>query len=169
MICYELYFSAHFLIIFTRAEGSTRAVICRFYFAKLWYHSFSLGQSERNWEASEGPEESSVAGNIHSAGQFWHNKLQASKFVLDIIDNGYRLPFERPCPPFYAKNNASSLSHADFVAEAIQKLVKHKCVKEVGEMPYCCNPLTVASKGKKLRLVLDLRHFNQFMRKYKFR
>ena len=35
-------------------------------------------------------------------------------------------------------------------------------------MPYCCNPLTVA-EGKKLRLVLDLRHVNPYLRKNKFR
>ena len=126
------------------------------------------GQAERDWEISEGPEEPSVAGRIHTAGQFWHNNLQASKFVTSIIDNGYRLPFERPCPPFYAKNNASSRNHPDFVADAIQKLVKQKCVKEVAEMPYCCNPLTVAG-GKKLRLVLDLRHVNEHIQKRKFR
>ena len=102
-------------------------------------------------------EETTVAGNIHKAGQFWHQALDASKFVLDIIDHGYRLPFAIPCPPFLAKNNASSLNHKDFVAEAINKLVKQKCAKEVSKPPFCCNPLTVAT-GKKLRLVLDLRH-----------
>ena len=86
-----------------------------------------------------------MAGNIHTAGQFWHDKLDASKFVLDIIDNGYRLPFARPCPPFLAKNNASSLKHKDFVAEAINKLIQQKCAKEVDQAPYCCNPLTVAT------------------------
>ena len=30
-------------------------------------------------------------------------------------------------------------------------------------MPYCCNPLTVA-KGSKLRLILDLRHVNKYVR-----
>ena len=35
-------------------------------------------------------------------------------------------------------------------------------------MPYCCNPLTVAG-GKKLRLVLDLRHVNEHIQKRKFR
>ena len=100
---------------------------------------------KRDWEVSEGPEDISVAGKIHAAGQFWHSKLDASKFVLNIIDHGYRLPFALPCPPFLAKNNASSLSHRDFVKETIQKLVNQKCVKEVEQAPYCCNPLAVAT------------------------
>ena len=29
-------------------------------------------------------------------------------------------------------------------------------------MPYCCNPLTVAGSRDKLRLVLDLRHINEY-------
>ena len=117
---------------------------------------------------SDSTDEQSVAGKIHEKGSFWHESLSASKFVLDIIDNGLRLPFAEPCPPFAAKNNASSRNNRAFVEEAIQKLVRQKCVKEVEQQPFCCNPLTVA-KGKKLRLVLDLRHVNAFLRKFKFR
>ena len=109
-----------------------------------------------------------MAGRIHSAGQFWHSSLDASKFVLDVIDNGYRLPFDHPCPPFLAKNNASSRNHKAFVAEAITKLLKQNCAKEVPQPPFCCNPLTVAT-GKKLRLVLDLRHVNAHLKIFKFR
>ena len=117
---------------------------------------------------SDSTDEQSVAGKIHESGSFWHESLSASKFVLNIIDNGLRLPFAEPCPPFAAKNNASSRNNRAFVEEAIQKLVRQKCVKEVEQQPFCCNPLTVA-KGKKLRLVLDLRHVNAFLRKFKFR
>ena len=46
--------------------------------------------------------------------------------------------------------------------------MKQKCVQEVKQAPYCCNPLTVAT-GKKLRLVLDLRHVNAYLKKFKFR
>ena len=109
-----------------------------------------------------------MAEKIHENGQFWHQSLKASKFVLDIIDNGLRLPFAEPCPPFSARNNASSRNHRDFVEEAIGKLLKQKCVKQVTEPPFCCNPLTVA-EGKKLRLVLDLRHVNAYLREHKFR
>ena len=36
-------------------------------------------------------------------------------------------------------------------------------------MPKCCNPLTVADKNSKLRLVLDLRHVNQYVNVNKVR
>ena len=109
-----------------------------------------------------------MAGKIHEKGQFWRETLKASKFVSNIIDNGYRLPFTEPCPPFAAKNNASSRGHPEFVSEAIQTLLASNCIEEVDDIPYCCNPLTVAG-SKKLRLVLDLRHVNKFLQDYKFR
>ena len=52
--------------------------------------------------------------------------------------------------------------------EAIGKLLKQGCRKQVEEMPFCCNPLTVAG-DKNLRLVLDLRHINAYLRKPKLR
>ena len=55
------------------------------------------------WEETEGSLDVSVAGNIHKKGQFWHERLDASKFVLEVIDHGYRLPFAEACPPFYAR------------------------------------------------------------------
>ena len=35
--------------------------------------------------------------------------------------------------------------------------------------PYVCNPLTVAERNQKLRLVLDLRHMNKFLHKVTFK
>ena len=88
--------------------------------------------------------------------------------MQEIIKDGYKLPFIKDCPSFYAKNNASSRSHPEFVEDAIEKLLEANCIKEVDSMPYVCNPLTVA-KGKKLRLVLDLRHVNARLEKQKFK
>ena len=94
--------------------------------------------------------------------------MKASKFVLDVIKNGYRLPFKMPCPPFWAKNNPSSLQHRELVKEAIQKFLNQICIRQVEQALYCCHPLTVVVK-KKLRLVLDLRHINEYVQNVKFR
>ena len=51
----------------------------------------------------------------------------------------------------------SALRHPDFVVHAISELLDNGCVTEHSEPPFCVNPLTVA-EGKKLRLVIDLRH-----------
>ena len=57
------------------------------------------------------------------------------------------------------------MRHRDFVDEEILNYVAKGYVVECQEMPYACNPLTVA-EGKKLRLVLDLRNVNPFVQKY---
>ena len=49
--------------------------------------------------------------------------LTASDFVLDIIESGYNIPFVFTPPPFYAKNNRSSLDHPNFVESAIAELM----------------------------------------------
>ena len=85
-----------------------------------------------------------------------------------LVDYGYVIPFETPPPAFYAKNNQSSLRNRPFVDEAIRKLEAFGCIEESSTRPFCCNPLTVA-EGEKLRLVLDLRHVNQYVSQNKFK
>ena len=46
--------------------------------------------------------------------------------------------------------------------------MRNKCVQETQDIPYCCNPLTVAEENK-LRLVLDLRHINKYVKQQKFK
>ena len=52
--------------------------------------------------------------------------------------------------------------------QAISKLLENNCIEELDQKLYCCNTLTVA-ESKKLRLVLDLCHFNSFIKQNKFR
>ena len=62
------------------------------------------------------------------------------------------------------------MRHKKFVEESIENLLAQGCIEELSEMPYCCNPLTVAEPtGKKLRLVLDLRHVNENLEFPKFK
>ena len=110
----------------------------------------------------------SVKGRLQSRYDFWDQELQASLFVLAMVKHGYTLPFKERPPPFFAKNNASSRRNSKFVEESINELLSDGLVKEVPEKPYCCNPLTVA-EGKKLRLVLDLRHVNEYIFSPKFK
>ena len=65
-------------------------------------------------------------------------------------------------------NNLSALRHPDFVVHAISELLDNGCITEHSEPPFCVNPLTVA-EGKKLRLVIDLRHVNCHLVRFKFK
>ena len=109
-----------------------------------------------------------MAGKIKYFYKNWET-LNASPFVLNIVKDGYRLPFLNLPPPFYARNNLSSLSHECFVERTIKELLEKNCVIEVASPPFCVNPLTVASRGDKLRLVLDLRHVNSYLAETKFK
>ena len=109
-----------------------------------------------------------MAGKVKNYYQFWDKNLNASPYVKNIIKNGYKLPFVQEPPPFYAKNNRSSLCNPQFVTSTIEQLLRDQCIKEVDDIPYCVNPLTVAKKGKP-RLVLDLRHVNEHIHVNKFK
>ena len=75
---------------------------------------------------------------------------------METIQYGYRIPFISMPPPCILRNNSSCRGLDDFISSEI------RYIEEVHSPPHCCNPLTVA-KGKKLRLILDLRHVNQYV------
>ena len=110
----------------------------------------------------------SVKNRLLLRYDYWEQTVCAPFFVLSIIKNGYALPFVANPPRFRAKNNRSSLRHRDFVDAEIASCLEKSYIQEVDHIPFCCNPLTVA-EGKKLRLVLDLRHVNPYLQKKKFR
>lgn len=76
---------------------------------------------------------------------------------MSMVKDGYGLPFFSITPPFYAKNNLSSLRYTTFVEESISDLLAKARILETEKPPYCVNPLTVSDKTAKYRLVLDLR------------
>ena len=70
-------------------------------------------------------------------------------------------------PPFLRvvqamRNNKSAFKLPKFVEDAIFKLLEDGCMQEVSSPPRCINPFSLA-KGKKLRLLLDLRYVNQHL------
>ena len=94
----------------------------------------------------------------------------ASEFVLNILREGYRIPFKSKPTNVVLKNNRSALDNPVIVINEIQKLLEKGCVTEVCNPPSVVNPLTVAfNKAGKPRLVLDCRHINPFIHDFKFR
>ena len=107
-------------------------------------------------------------GRLVKCVEFWTNELKVNSYILDVISNGYQIPFLSSPTKIFQKNNKSSLEHKDFVVSSILELLENVCIKEVQNPPFCVNPLTVSgnSLGKK-RLILDLRHVNQFIQPLK--
>ena len=92
--------------------------------------------------------------------QFWKN-IDASPWVINIIEDGYAIPFvEMPLPAFFSSNK-STFKAQDFVSSEISELLERGCIKEIScSEAHIISPLSVADNGDKLRLILDLRYLN---------
>ena len=123
--------------------------------------------SRRHWDFAEG-DGGGVKFSLRSNISFWEENLNPSYFVLNVLKHGYLLPLKQKPPSYFAQNNHSALKNATFVQNAIETLLSHGLIEELLTPAYCCNPLTVADKGKR-RLVLDLRHVKEYLRLRKFR
>lgn len=64
---------------------------------------------------------------ISGAVSYWESTISASRFVLDVISGGYKLPFRRVPVPCFARNNRSAELHLSFVEEDISKLLVEAC------------------------------------------
>ena len=108
-----------------------------------------------------------LKGRLKKNLDYWYS-IGTNNFVIDTINFGFRIPFiSTPCKAFF--HNKSALDNASFES-AISELVVNHSVVEVPFVPHVVNPLSVSiqSSGKK-RLILDLRHVNQFIWKQKFK
>ena len=145
-------------------------------------NSFGLGPSNldndwelaRSWECEEQGTTAhqivDVQGRLRQCLRFWSETLKAPPPVDDWIQSGYRLPLQYLPTPFEQGNHRSTLDHLDFASESVQELVNNRCVREVPEKPMVCSPLSVVlNQEGKCRLVLNLRHLNQFLRKDHFK
>ncbi|XP_021341945.1 uncharacterized protein LOC110442586 [Mizuhopecten yessoensis] len=113
--------------------------------------------------------ERSPVGRLKGSIQYWEKK-GTSEAVLSIIESGYKLPFREIPPSVVLSNNKTARDNPDFVKAEIEKLLRLGCVTEVPLCPAVVNPLTVAfNKTGKPRLVLDCRHINPYLHKFKFK
>ncbi|MCG8032477.1 MAG: hypothetical protein JAZ03_09910, partial [Candidatus Thiodiazotropha taylori] len=123
------------------------------------------------YDYEQGQKEILVKGRLKKHLSFWRN-IGSSEFVLDVIENGYKIPlYSMPDRKTY-KNNRSALSEPVFVTEAVKDLLDRGLIEKCNESnpPYIINPLTVSvqTSGKK-RLILDLREVNKHVWKQKFK
>ena len=94
--------------------------------------------------------------------------LEAPPFVMDIIRQGYSLPFSEFPPCCFLLNNRAASRNPQFVEPAIPELLEGQLINEHSFPPHCVNHLTVVV-GKELLLVIDLREVNKYLVKPKFR
>jgi len=109
----------------------------------------------------------SPVGRLRNAADKW-KCITDSSYMLDVVENGYRLPFKETPEEVFLKNNKSARENPEFVRKEIQALLDKGVVSEVKDKPKVVNPLTVAyNKAGKPRLVLDCRHVNPNLHLFK--
>jgi hypothetical protein len=112
---------------------------------------------------------SSVKGSLKSHSSWWHEHVK-NPYILDIIDNGYKLPLMSIPPQERLRNNKTARENVTFVSEEIERLVEAGILLNVHSAPTVVNALTVAQNAAgKLRLVLDLRGVNPLLHVPKFK
>ena len=100
-----------------------------------------------------------VKGRLREHNAFWED-IGASKWVLDVLRDGYSLPFMSLPQKTFFNNHGSIAEDQEFVCQEVAKLLASGAVTEVGrEDLMVCNPL----------LIVDLCYVNQHLRSHKFK
>ena len=102
----------------------------------------------------------SVVGRLRSHVNYW-KAFGCSEYIISVIMKGYVIPIKGEILPADLANNRSSREEPEFVQSAIDELLESGAIEELENPPLVTNPLTVAKKGQKLRLVIDLRHLKK--------
>jgi len=106
-----------------------------------------------------------VKGRLKKRWKFWE-QLGANKFIVNLLKEGYKMPFISPPTYKNMKNNKSAYDNEIFVSATVKDLLISGSVIEVPFEPFIVNPLSVDTRPSgKQRLILDLRHVNQFLMK----
>ena len=124
----------------------------------------------RNFEYKKGNNYPSIKGRLQKNLIFWQETLSANLAILEIIHNGYKIPFFKTPKCASVHNNQLALKNKDFVEEPISKLLKYCCIIEAEKSPEIIIPhsASVYSSGKK-RLILDLKYVNTHVYKDKIK
>lgn len=78
-----------------------------------------------------------VKGRLRAHLKFCKN-ICAYDNILEIIKNGYKIPFYSVPQRCFQKNNNSALLHNEFVEMAILELLIDGLIKECVDIPFFC-------------------------------
>ena len=131
------------------------------------YLNFSF-EDDNTFEYELGKDQKFKKGSLRSNIRY-RKEIEASEFILDVVKNGYKLPFQTFPAQKEFKNNKSSLIHSDFVTASIRDLLESNRIVELHSKPYAVSPLSVSANKEKKRLILDLRYVNQHLERQRVR
>ena len=110
-------------------------------------------------------------GSIHEEQyyDFWEKTLEAPPWILEIIREGYEIPFKSQPGQYFEKNNRSARLNMQIVRQIVADMIVKGVVEVTKEKPLVVSPLGLVSKKQddgsvKHRLVFDAsRHINNFI------
>ncbi|EFX71043.1 hypothetical protein DAPPUDRAFT_112153 [Daphnia pulex] len=73
-----------------------------------------------------------------------HVELKASEWVMEVLKEGYVIPFIKHPPVYEEVNNASAIQELIFVQQEVADLERLKIIEFREERPHCGSPLTVS-------------------------
>lgn len=111
-----------------------------------------------------------VKGRLKERIAFWQS-IGASRWVLEVLKDGYCLPFISLPQKAFFRNHCSVVEDEDFVCQEVSKLLSSGAIAEVERDDLMvCNPLgVVRNSAHKPRLIVDLRYVNKHLRSCKFK
>ena len=127
-----------------------------------------LFEDDDDFEYEQGKDQKFKKGSLRSNIYFW-KEIEASEFILDVVENGYKLPFQSVQAQKEFKNNKSSLIHSDFVTASIRDLLESNRIVELHSKPHVVSPRYVSANKEKKRLILNLRYVNQHLERQRVR
>lgn len=111
-----------------------------------------------------------VKGRLKERLAFWQS-IGASRWVLDVLRDGYCLPFMSLPQRAFFRNHYSVVEDEEFVCQEVSKLLSSGAIAVVERDDLMmCNPLGVLRYSPhKPRLIVDLRFVNKHLRSCKFK
>ncbi len=107
-------------------------------------------------------------GSIHDPQfyKFWEEVLEAPAWILEILREGYKIPFKTLPGPYMEPNNKTARDNPQVVRKIVAEMIQKGIARMVKNQPLVVSPLGLVSKiqedgSTKHRLVFDAsRHVN---------
>jgi len=98
-------------------------------------------------------------GGIHDKAAFWEHTLKSGTWVMDIINDGYKVPFHSEPIPDELENNATVRDNMLLAQSLVKELLQQGVLKPVSFKPHCVSPLGLVTRvvdgEEKHRLIFD--------------
>ena len=100
-------------------------------------------------------------GSIHTPDAInFFKSIGANPRLVNLLEEGYKIPFSSHPEPFWQRNNQSAIQNIDFVREKVASWLEDGFVVKCETRPKYVSPLSVDCKKPKKRLCLDCRTIN---------